>query len=90
MANHASAIKRLRQSKERRLRNRYDHKSVRTALKKFRQDLSKSEQEKDDKALMANRSALHSMLDKLAKNNIIHRNKASNLKSQLDRSIALK
>ncbi|WP_103326570.1 30S ribosomal protein S20 [Bacteroidetes bacterium endosymbiont of Geopemphigus sp.] len=88
MANHASAIKRLRQDKERRLRNRYDHKSARTALKQFRQELSKAQEETEKKALMANQGVLSSKLDKLAKKNIIHKNKAAHLKSRLARAIA--
>jgi small subunit ribosomal protein S20 len=81
MANHKSAIKRMRQSNARRLHNRYYAKSMRTALKKFRSSTDKAEAE----ILLPK---LHSMIDKLAKRNIIHKNKANNLKSKTTRQIA--
>ena len=76
MANHKSAKKRIRQTHTRRLLNRYYHKTARNAVKALRNTDDKSAAE----ALMPKVS---SMLDKLAKKNIIHKNKAGNLKSSL-------
>lgn len=78
MANHKSAIKRIRQSETRRLRNRYYAKSMRSAVKKFRALEEKSEAE-------AQLPKIVSMIDKLAKRTVIHKNKAANLKSKLTR-----
>ena len=72
MANHKSAIKRIRNSETKKIRNKYKHKSTRTAIKKF---LLIDKKKVATKEL----SALVSMIDKLAKDNIIHSNKASNL-----------
>lgn len=80
MANHKSALKRIRANNVRRLRNRYQHKSTRNFLKQLRAVTDKKEAEKQlGKAI--------SMLDKLAKTNVIHKNKASNLKSKLTRHV---
>jgi len=80
MANHKSALKRIRQSNARRLRNRYYHKTARTAIKELRNESDKvSASEKLPKVI--------SLLDKLAKKNIIHKNKAANLKSKLSKHI---
>ena len=76
MANHKSAIKRIRQSEKRRLFNKYYHKTVRNAVRKLRTIASKKEASELFPKVVA-------MLDKLAKRNIIHRNKAANLKSKL-------
>ncbi|MGI6073067.1 MAG: 30S ribosomal protein S20 [Fermentimonas sp.] len=76
MANHKSSVKRIRQDKKRRLANRYDNRSTRSAIRKFRGLTSKEEATKMYPEVC-------SMLDKLAKKNIIHRNKADNLKSKL-------
>ena len=76
MANHKSAIKRIRQSEKRRLFNKYYHKTVRNAVRKLRTIVSKKEASELFPKVVA-------MLDKLAKRNIIHRNKAANLKSKL-------
>ncbi|MCD7963518.1 MAG: 30S ribosomal protein S20 [Rikenellaceae bacterium] len=76
MANHKSAKKRIRQTEVRRLRNRYQHKTTRNAIKALR---NTSEKEAAEKLL----PKVSSMLDKLAKKNIIHKNKAGNLKSSL-------
>ena len=81
MANHKSALKRIRNSETKRLRNRYQHKTTRNAIKKLREVSNKSEAEKMFPSVA-------SMIDKLAKNNIIHKNKAANLKSGLTRHIA--
>lgn len=76
MANHKSALKRIRNSETKRLRNRYQAKTVRNAIKAFRSVTDKKEASKQ-------LPKLASMLDRLAKNSIIHKNKASNLKSEL-------
>lgn len=81
MANHKSALKRIRQTETKRLRNKYQHKTTRNAIKKLRELTDKKEAE----ALLP---SVVSMLDKLAKNNIIHANKASNLKSGLVKYVA--
>lgn len=76
MAHHASAIKRIRQSAVRRLRNRYQGKSTRTMVKKLRSTHDKAEAQKLYNQVV-------SMLDKLAKKGVIHKNNASNKKSKL-------
>jgi small subunit ribosomal protein S20 len=80
MANHKSALKRIRQTETRNERNRYQHKTTRNALRKLRGLEDKKEAEK----LLPEVS---SMLDKLAKKNIIHPNKAANLKSSITKQI---
>ncbi|RED92815.1 30S ribosomal protein S20 [Marinoscillum furvescens] len=80
MANHKSALKRIRSNEAKRLRNRYQHKTTRTFVKRLRETTDKSEAEK----LLGE---VTSMVDKLAKKNIIHDNKASNLKSSLTRHV---
>ena len=81
MANHKSALKRIRSNEARRVRNKYQHKTTRNAIKKLRELTEKSEAE----ALLPK---VTSMLDKLAKRNIIHKNKAANLKSGLTKHVA--
>jgi small subunit ribosomal protein S20 len=76
MANHKSAIKRNRQSDRKKLQNRYFAKTARNAIKELRANTNKTEAQ----TLLPKVSA---MLDKLAKKNLIHANKASNLKSSL-------
>ena len=76
MANHKSAIKRIRQEEKRRLHNRYYGKTMRNAVRKLRSTTDKAE-------AVAMYPSITKMLDKLAKVNIIHKNKASNLKSKL-------
>lgn len=76
MANHKSAIKRVRSNNTKRLRNKYQHKTTRNAIKKMRSLEDKAE------AISLFPSVV-SMIDKLAKKNVIHSNKASNLKSGL-------
>jgi len=80
MANIKSAKKRIRNSETKRLRNRYQHKTTRTHIKRLRNLADKSEAE----ALL---KEVNAMLDKLAKNNVVHKNKASNLKSKLARHV---
>jgi small subunit ribosomal protein S20 len=76
MAHHKSAKKRIRQDEKKRLHNRYYKKSTRTAVKKLR--------EMEDAAEAAQYlPKVISMIDGLAKRNIWHKNKASNLKSSL-------
>lgn len=76
MANHKSALKRIRSNNAKRLRNRYQAKTTRTFIKKLRNTENKEE---------ANElyRKVSSMLDKLAKKNVIHKNKAANQKSKL-------
>ena len=81
MANHKDAIKRIRQTEKRRLHNRYDAKNMRNEIKKFRALTSKSEAE-------GQLSKLYSVIDKVAKRGIIHKNKAANLKSKLTKFTA--
>lgn len=76
MANHKSSIKRIRQAHTKRLRNRYVAKTTRNSVKKLR-SLTDKEEAKKLYPLVS------SMLDKLAKKNVIHKNKAANLKSKL-------
>lgn len=76
MANHKSSLKRIRQEQKRRLHNRYYAKTMRNAVRKLRATKEKEE------ALQLYPS-VQKALDKLAKTNIIHKNKAANLKSKL-------
>ncbi|TSJ47822.1 30S ribosomal protein S20 [Fluviicola chungangensis] len=76
MANHKSAQKRIRSNDVKRLRNKYQHKTTRNAVRKLRSL-------KDKKEASDLLPVVTSMLDKLAKRNIIHKNKAANLKSGL-------
>ena len=81
MANHKSSLKRIRSNETKRLRNKYQHKTTRNAIKKLRE----TENKKDAEKLY---SGVVSMIDRLAKRNIIHNNKAANLKSGLAKHIA--
>jgi ribosomal protein S20 len=76
MANHKSSIKRIRQTRVRRLRNRYYAKTVRNSVRDLRKATEKAQ-------AIDLYKKVSSMLDKLAKKNIIHKNKAGNLKSKL-------
>ncbi len=80
MANHKSSLKRIRQDKVKALHNRYYAKTMRNAVRKLRAMTDK------DEAFKLYPS-VQKMLDKLAKNNIIHKNKAANLKSSLAQHI---
>ncbi len=80
MANHKSAEKRIRSSRKRRERNRYQHKTTRNAIKKLRNTTSKEE-------ALEMLPRVISMIDKIAKNHIIHKNKAANLKSKLTKHV---
>jgi small subunit ribosomal protein S20 len=81
MANHKSALKRIRANESKRLRNRYQLKSTRTVLKK----LKLTEDKKSAEELY---KTVQSMLDKLVKRGIIHKNNAANKKSGLKAMIA--
>ncbi len=81
MAHHKSAQKRIRSNEAKRLRNRYQHKTARTFVRRL---LSTKEQAEAEKLFVQ----VTSMLDKLAKNNIIHKNKAANQKSKLAKHVA--
>ena len=80
MANHKSALKRIRSNETKRLRNKHQHKTTRNAIKKLRDMTEKKTAEKLFPSVA-------SMIDKLSKNNIIHANKAANLKSGLTKHI---
>ncbi|MBO4530325.1 MAG: 30S ribosomal protein S20 [Paludibacteraceae bacterium] len=80
MANHKSSIKRIRQTEKRRLQNRYYAKTARNAVRDLRAT-------SDKKAAEEAYPKVSSMLDKLVKTHVIHKNKASNLKSKLAKMI---
>jgi small subunit ribosomal protein S20 len=76
MANHKSALKRIRANETKRLRNRYQHKTTRSYVKKLRGITEQG-------AALEVYKTVSSMLDRLAKKNVIHKNKAANQKSKL-------
>jgi len=80
MANHKSAIKRIRANAAKRLRNRYQAKTTRNAIKKLRSTTSKEE-------AASQLPQVVSMIDRLAKKNVIHKKKASNNKSKLTKFV---
>ena len=80
MANHQSAIKRIRSNETKRIRNRYQLKSCRTAIKKLKRNKIA------DEALSAFK-IVSSMLDKLAKRHIIHKKKSASMKSSLAKHV---
>ena len=80
MANHKSALKRIKQTETRRLLNKYKHKTARNAVR----DLKKTTDKKEASKMLPRVSA---MLDKLIKTNILHKNKAANLKSKLTKHV---
>ena len=80
MAQHASSKKRIRQDAKKRVQNRYYKKSARTAIAKLRELTDK----KEAQTLLVK---VVSMIDKLAKNNNWHKNKAANLKSKLTKHV---
>ena len=80
MENHKSSKKRIRSSERRRVENRYYAKTMRNALRDFRA--------LDDKAVATERlPKMTSIIDKLAKRSVIHKNKAANLKSKLNKKV---
>ena len=80
MANHNSALKRIRSNEVKRERNKYQHKTTRTWIKR----LKASENKEDASSLL---KETQSKLDRLVKKNIIHKNKAANLKSKLSKFV---
>ncbi len=76
MAHHKSALKRIRQNAKRKAHNAYYHKTTRNAVRKLRATTDRKEAE-------GQLTAVFSMLDKLGKRNIIHKNKVANIKSSL-------
>lgn len=80
MANHKSSLKRIRQDKKKNLHNRYYAKTMRNAVRKLRAMTDKEEAVK----MYPN---VQKILDKLAKTNLIHKNKAANIKSSLAQHI---
>jgi len=76
MANHKSAIKRIRSNNAKRLRNKYQHKTMRNAVRTLR-----ASSDKKEAATMLPK--VTSLIDKLAKTRVIHKNKAGNLISSL-------
>jgi len=80
MAHHLSAKKRIRQNEKRRLNNKYYARTTRNAVKKLRDTDNKEE-------AAAELQKVSSLLDKLSKRNVIHKNKAANLKSKLTKQV---
>jgi len=80
MANHKSSIKRIRQTVGKKDTNKYHAKTMRNALKKFRETATKEEA-----GTMAPK--VNSMLDRLAKKKVIHSKKAANLKSSVAKHV---
>ena len=80
MANHKSAIKRIRSNDRKRLRNRYQARTTRNAIKSLRM----SKKKKDASEALPK---VVSMIDRLAKKSIIHKSKAANLKSKLTKLV---
>jgi small subunit ribosomal protein S20 len=81
MANHKSALKRVRANETKKARNKYYHKTTRNAIRDIRALT-------DKKAAEGAISDVFSMIDKLAKTNVIHKNKAANLKSGIAKRVA--
>lgn len=80
MANHKSSLKRIRQTLKKRLMNRYYAKTTRNAVRDLRATTEKE-------AAVALLPKVSSMLDRLAKKSVIHKNKAANLKSKLAQGV---
>jgi len=80
MANHKSSLKRIRSNAAKRLRNRYQAKTTRNAIKRLRVTTDKT-------VALELLPRVTAMLDKLAKRNVIHKNKAANNKSKLTRLV---
>lgn len=81
MANHKSAIKRIRQNEKRRVHNKFFAKTMRNALRDFRALTEKKDAEERFPKMT-------SLIDKLVKKNIIHKNKAANLKSKMAKQLS--
>lgn len=80
MANHKSALKRIRQTVKKRAQNRYYGKTMRNAVRKFREMDNKTEAEEKLPEIV-------SLIDRLAKRSVIHKNTAANLKSKLTKHV---
>ncbi|MBO4740828.1 MAG: 30S ribosomal protein S20 [Bacteroidales bacterium] len=80
MANHKSSKKRIRSSERRRVENRYYAKTMRNALRDFRALEDKAE-------AMERMPKMVSIIDRLAKRSVIHKNKAANLKSKISKKV---
>lgn len=80
MPQHKSAMKRVRQSEKKRLRNRYHRSRMRTLVKRL-------EQEEDKEKAQSLLNEVKSCLDQLTRRNIIHKNKAANFKSSLEKKV---
>ena len=80
MANHKATKKDVRQSTKRRERNRYNGKTTRNAIRDLKAVSDKAAAGKELPEVI-------SMIDKLAKNGVIHKNKAANLKSKLTKRV---
>ncbi|MFT7441741.1 MAG: small subunit ribosomal protein S20 [Maribacter sp.] len=81
MANHKSALKRIRSNEAKRVLNKYQHKTARNAVRDLRAVEDKTEAQ-------SKLSKVISMLDKLSKRNIVHKNKVANIKSKLTKHVA--
>jgi small subunit ribosomal protein S20 len=80
MANHKSSLKRIRANETRKILNRYHGKTMRNAIKKFKSIEAKTE-------AATQLPKMVSLIDKMAKRSVIHKNKAANLKSKLTRKV---
>ncbi|MFN4853980.1 MAG: 30S ribosomal protein S20 [Bacteroidota bacterium] len=80
MANHKSAQKRIRANESKRLRNRYTGKTTRNAVRDLQKNTDPAAAKKDLPEVIA-------LVDKLAKNKVIHKNKAANIKSKLMKKV---
>ena len=80
MANHKSALKRIKQTETKRLLNKYKHKTARNAVRDLKNTTDKN-------AAITMLPKVSGMLDKLTKTNIIHKNKAANIKSKLTKYV---
>lgn len=81
MATHKSALKRIRQNEKKRVHNKYYAKTTRNAVKELREETNK---EKASELL----PKVSGLVDRLAKINVIHKNKAANLKSKLSKHVS--
>lgn len=81
MANHKSALKRIRSDKAKNARNKYYHKTARNAVRALRATTEKATAKKMFPKVVA-------MLQKLGKNNVIHKNKVANIQSKLAKHVA--
>jgi len=83
VANHKSALKRVRQTEKRRLRNRTTMSQMRTAMKKYRQLLAQSQADEAEKAL----PGIYAVIDRTWRKGVIHANTAARYKSRLARAL---